>query len=346
MGRSIGLFLTGLIAAGLSIAVTPRAHADSPSIGIMTSAVGVAGREEPIDVTLWYPAAPGGRLEDVGASKVFEGVEAWRDAPVMAGRFRLVVMAFGGLRSNPYVGDWIAADLARHGYVVAVAHPPKLGPHAARRAVEEIWRRPADLSAALTAVRKDRRLAARLSPDKASAIGFFLGGTSVLELAGARIDLGLFRISCDAPKKGPDCSWYEANGVDLHTFSLDSVAKPHPDPRIGAIVAVDPELSESLAPDSLATISVPAEIISLGGGGHGTTASADLVREIRRARASTVPAASPFSAFAICKQGAAALLMKGGGESGLCNEDHEVREAFHARIASTIIDFLARNGRR
>lgn len=153
------------------------------------------------DVRVWYSAGAAGTAVSVGDNAVFQGAPARQDAAIAAGSFPLVLLAHGGLRSAPDSGAWIASRLATEGFVVAVPHPPQLAP-------EELWLRPADLSATLTAVASDPTLWSRLDTQAVGVLGFQLGGTAALALVGARIDGQRYARSCDRGETGMDCAWF------------------------------------------------------------------------------------------------------------------------------------------
>jgi len=153
-----------------------------------------------------YPTDAKGSAEMIGSSKVFKGTPALRNAPVAEGRFPVIVMAHGGFRAAPHHEGWIASYLAASGYIVGVTRPSALGLKDAEKAVKELWLRPADISAALSALENDPVLSLRTMPGSAAAVGFFLGSASSLALAGARLDPNNFGRSRDRPEAGVDCA--------------------------------------------------------------------------------------------------------------------------------------------
>lgn len=335
-----------LVAAVLLHAAAGAAHAHRPDVaGLRVAAADVPERGEAVEVDLWYPTDAEGTPEPLGAGPVFEGTPALRDAPVAEGAFPVVVLAHGGLRAAPRHADWIAARLAARGYIVAVAHPPPLGERGAQAAVPEVWLRPADLSAALTAVERDPDLAPHVAPGQAATVGFFLGGTSALALAGARLDARSYAASCDQGGTGLDCRWFAKNGVDLRTADPAQVSRPHRDVRIKAAVAVDPELSGHFDPASLAAVGIPVAVVNLGRPGAlvpGLDASG-LEKAIPGARYETVPDAAPFSAFAPCTPRGAALLREEGEDDALCRDGGDrPRAQIHDQLAATIEAALRR----
>lgn len=335
IGMAVALGL-GLHAASLRAEEGTAAQAP----GFRTLTVAAPARGQAIGVTVWYPAKEGGEPAAFGASPVFTGVTGRRGAAVADGRFPVVLIAHGGLRANPGAAGWIAAALARRGTVAVIAHPPALKPTDARRAVAEAWLRPGDLSVALDAVLADPELAPHAAPDRVAALGFFLGGTSALAVAGGRLDGERFRGSCDAPRRGPDCGWFTAQGVDLHAAAGPEVAASRRDPRVTLAVAVDPELADSFAPASLSPPAVPVHLLHTG------PAVKALKSLIPGVEPEALPAATPFSLFGTCTPKAAAILEEEGEDPALCRDgDGPPRAALHTRIAERIGTLLDR-GRR
>jgi predicted dienelactone hydrolase len=327
--------------------LTGAAHAGpAHNIGIRSVTTWVPARGQSIEVTVWYPTDAKSSSEMVGESQIFKGAPAMRNAPVAEGRSPAIVMAHGGFRTAPYHEGWIAASLAARGYIVGVARPPALGPKNARKAIPELWLRPADLSAAITAMESDPVLSQRIMPGKAAAVGFFLGGTSALALAGARLDANSYGRSCDPPKAGVDCAWFSRSGVDLKKIDTSSLSRSRRDERIKAVIAVDPELSTSFAPESLVGIRIPVDIINLGSPDTIAPAleASGLRAHIPSSRYHTVPDATRFSAFNPCTPDGPALLREEGDDDAICRDSGtRPREEIHREIAGKIADALHRS---
>jgi predicted dienelactone hydrolase len=221
---------------------------------------------------------------------------------------------------------------------VAVVHPPRLGEGDAAKAVGEISLRPADLSATLDALAKDKDVAPHLAPGKTAAVGFFLGGTAALQLAGATLDAESYRRSCDRPK-GPDCQWFAKSGVDLHKVADAEITGAHHDPRIGVAVAVNPELAGNFAKGSLVGVKIPFRVINLGPPGDMPPHldASGLSGELAGERYVALADVSPFDAFSQCTPKASAILREEGEDDTLCPEGQSgARAAQHARIAEAI----------
>lgn len=322
----------------LLMGIAPSQADPSHQVGVETLVITPPEREGQIELTLWYPAKEDGSSELFGESKIFEGVSVRRDATLADGTFPLIVLAHGGLRSNPDLAGWIASYLAGRGNLVILVHAPQFAEADAATAVSEAWLRPSDLSAALSSIEEDPTVAPHLDLDKVAAVGFFLGGTSALAVAGARFDAYGYKRSCDQPI-GPDCQWFARNGVDLHQVEDSIVTKSHLDPRIKLAVVINPELSTSFARDSLTSIKIPVHVIILG---QLRPDISVLQGHIPQARYVVISDAAPSSAFSQCTQEAAALLAEEGEDVMICRDGgSRSREEIQAEIGSIIEAALA-----
>jgi predicted dienelactone hydrolase len=324
----------------LALLVAPTIpHADAADrIGVRTIAVPAPARGTQLDVTLWYPTISDDAPVVVGDNAVFKGSSAHRDAPIASGSFPIILLSHGGLRAAPNLGVWIASRLAAQGFIVAAPHPPKPNGQNAWDATREIWLRPADLSATLTAVERDPGLAGRIDAREVGILGFLLGGSSALALAGARVDAETYARSCDNGGVGLDCAWFTKSGVDLHEVDTTNVGRSNLDPRIKAVVAVDPELTTTFSAASLSGISIPVHIINLGRPDTilpGLRA-ASLEKQIPGARYDLVPDATQFDSFNECKPEGPAILRREGDDESLCNYGTRPREEIHAQLAAMI----------
>jgi predicted dienelactone hydrolase len=319
----------------------------SPTAGLRSIEVATPGRETPISVSLWYPTSEGGSHNVVGGNKVFKGVPVNQDAVIAEGEFPIVLLSHGGLRAAPHLGDWIASYLAMRGFIVAQPHPPQLGSDKAQAAVAEAWLRPADLSATLQAIESDPVLKAHIKTDRVGVLGFLLGGTSALTLAGAEIDPESYAKMCDGEAAiGMDCFWFSENGVDLHEADIKSLEPSNYNRKIKVAIAIDPELSTVFTQASLRNISIPVAIINLGQPETilpGLNASS-LEGVIPNVNYETVPDATQYGAFSECTAKGAIILQSEGDNEAICTDGGErSRAEIHMQLAEMIENTLVQN---
>jgi predicted dienelactone hydrolase len=332
----------------LAAVIVLIALASSPTradelIGVTTLPISAPERGRELTLTLWYPALPGGTPAFIGDNAVFEGAAGQQDAPPADRTFPTLLVSHGGLRSAPNLSGWIGRRLAAEGFLVVAVQGPKLGPKDASKAVAEIWERPADLSAALSALADSAKWSKHVDQEKVAALGFFLGGTAALSLAGGRLDADAFKQSCSTDPQSVDCGWFKANGVDLNAVDVDALARSNLDPRIKMAVAVDPEYSASFSRESLGAIGIPVEIFNMGGPGTMPTAfdASKLRTASSRITYAMLLGATRFSMFSLCKPKGAAILAEDGGEDAICrDETADHRQRVHEELAALLVSHL------
>ncbi len=345
--RTLGILLVLPLSSAITEAGQAGAH---DQVGVRRMAVLAPDRGVELEATVWYPAAAGGVATKVGDNAVFQGAAARWDAPIADGPWPLIVLSHGGLRSAPDSGAWIASRLAAAGFVVAAPQPPRLEGERINNVASEPWLRLADLSATLSALARDPILGTRLDMDAVGALGFQLGGTAALMLVGARLERRAYAHLCDRDPAALDCPWFAAQGIDLHAVDAAPAERSRSEPRVRAVIAVDPELAEALEPVSLTTIAAPVLIINIAGSDASAPApdGSSLAGAIPGADYDLISDASPFSAFNPCKPNGAAILREEGGEEAVCSDGRRPRAEVHAVLADvTAAFFLAhlKNGR-
>jgi predicted dienelactone hydrolase len=71
----------------------------------------------------------------------------------------------------------MASRLAERGFMVAMLRQPNPHSQSPQEVLQEIWLRPADVSATLTAIESDAALSGRIDADRVGVLGFQIGGT-------------------------------------------------------------------------------------------------------------------------------------------------------------------------
>jgi predicted dienelactone hydrolase len=306
------MFLAAMLSvAAIGAALQRPAAADDP-VGVRQISAWSRERGAALDVTVWYPAAPGGSPVTLGESPFFVGTPALRDAPLADGRFPVILLSHGaGIGGNAAALSWIATPLAEHGYIVAAPnHPGNSGPDRSARETMKLWLRPADLSASLDALGASGLFAPHLEPGKVGVLGLSAGGSTALAIAGARFDAQRLAAYCDTDALNPSlCGWVRQSGVDLHAMDMRGAGRDNRDPRVGFAMAIDPAPVDVFDPGSFAGIAIPMALVNLGRPGEipVTLQAAGIAAEIPQASYATVADARHFSMFALCKPGAAEL---------------------------------------
>ena len=325
--------ISAILCASLIALINSNALSTAAPIGVSTfgSPGGTSGR--PISITVWYPALDGGLEAEVGANAVFAGVSAFRDAELAAGRFMTVIISHGGLRSAADSGAWLSARLAANGYVaVEVNAPPPRHPGEAQ---DEIWRRTEDISTALSLLEEEPRWAAHIDSRRVAVLGFQLGGTAALIVAGVPLDVSQYDHFCDADPARSECAWRAAAGDSLTSADYKRLGQLRRDQRISAAIAVNPEYVAAFTASNLADLAVPIGLIETGP--QNTEAAA--LRAEATATWSLLDA-SPADTFGLCTKTGARILREEGGDPSLCSGKPQARQRVHGDIEAAVVDFL------
>jgi predicted dienelactone hydrolase len=299
---SIAVFVTALMSASAHEAATAPYHDGEAQREFAPSVARDwrGAKTERLITTLWYPVDP--RIleqpHDIGfpGHAVFRGHPIAWGAPLSAAtrKYPLIVLSHGtGGSANDL--DWLASALAVNGYIVAgVNHPGNnaLGP-LTRAGFMLWWERATDVSEVLDALLSDPVFGMHVDRQRIGAVGFSLGGYTVLELAGARTDLKAFKRFCRSSAADAICHPPEMNRITtvagdsppavMSPETLASIAKAgasYQDKRIKAVFAIAPALGEAFNGRSFADVRIP---VSLTAGTSDMTAPPDTnVRRIAR----------------------------------------------------------------
>ncbi|QND56004.1 alpha/beta hydrolase family protein [Mesorhizobium huakuii] len=331
-------FWTMLCTILVSTMLMLNASIAGDTVGVRQFAAPSKERGIDLDVTVWYPAQPGGEPANLGDSELFVGTSAMRDAPISDGKFPLILLSHGaGLAGTPQALSWIATPLARQGFVVAApTHPGNGGKNGSAAETMKLWLRPADLTATLDAIGKDGFFGDHLEQSKVGVLGLSMGGNTALAIAGARVDPKRLAAYCDTDALNASlCQWVRQSGVDLHAMDLRPAGRDNSDQRIRFAMAIDPAPVDVLDLKSFAGISIPVAIVNLGRPGKipATTDASGIAKAVSNASYATIKDASHYSMFGACKPGAAAIIVSEEIGDPLCDDGGgRSRGEIHAQL--------------
>jgi predicted dienelactone hydrolase len=321
--------------------------ANAGDVGIMNFTFNAPQRDRLVQALVWYPSTTSGRIEYVGDNAVFKGTVANRDAVPDGKKHPLIIFSHGSGGNAAGLG-WIAGRLAAEGYVVIAAnHQGSTSGDSTPETNVKIWQPPQDMSAMLDAISASPALQRIVDTNTTTAIGFSMGGHTVLALAGVTAKVDAFAQFCDDHRDSPNCIWFDrGNGlikghVDLHKLDPLQFEQNLSDKRVSRVIAIDPGVAPALNSESLTAISVPTLLVNLGQGEAiplGVRAD-KIAQTIPNARYETIAGANHFSFLSECKAlGWAYVMME--GDDPVCTESDRSRAEIHEEIAGKILAFL------
>lgn len=311
--------------------------------GLTTTQIDVPHRDVPLDVTVWYPAEPGGAPELIGQNALFYGHYVLRDAAPKSGGHPVVVLSHGSGGNAQQLG-WLAGDLARRGMIViGTDHPGTRSRDSDPHRTVHIWERPDDLTALLDWIAAEPPVGLTADMAQVGVLGFSLGGHSALALAGLRVSKDLFIDYCEANAGKIDCGWMQAAGVDFTAIDRDQYEASHADPRVKAVVAVDPALPQAVPEGGAGEITARTLIFNLGEVETVPPAMrADGVAgQIAGASFDAVPGAYHFSFLAECSAMGRIVIGLAGDDNICSDKGMRDRAVIHQELRAQIGDFLA-----
>lgn len=318
-----------------------------PNVGFDRFDIQADHRARPIAAAIWSPLGRKTYAAPVGDSFVFEPVDAYIGAALPDQELPLVVVSHGSGSSIDGTA-WLAAGLAERGALVLVVnHPGTTSGDSSPRRTVRLSERAADLSAALDHVLADPYFKERIDPDRITALGFSLGGSTVLGIAGLRLDPEAYGAYCDMfGEAAQDCLFLSRGGVDLENLPPEFSAEMS-DARFTSIIAVDPGFTYAAISESASEIDVPVQLVTLGDSFPWPavdvrTQGSGLVDMLPRVEHTVIPNAHHYSFLPICKQNAAQLLIE-EGEYPICDDpDGWDRATVHDASIASIARFLER----
>ncbi|POA20801.1 dienelactone hydrolase [Pseudomonas sp. FW300-N1A1] len=208
---------------------------------------------QPMDAIAFYPST------GIEHSSRVEGyrIDASEDARVAIGRFPMLMLSPGNTGTPLALHD-LATSLARKGFVVvAVTHPgDNSRDHSRLGTLSNLYGRPIQISAAITATLGDPLLAPFVHADQVGVIGYSAGGETALILSGATPDLERLRRYC---RERPDDR--DACNTRGELIADRDDLQPEADPRVHALMLMAP-LSLKFSRQTLAGVHIPVLLYS------------------------------------------------------------------------------------
>ena len=216
-----------------------------------------------LNTAIWYPTRDTSYTTLIGDNPAFIGTQVIKDAKIQSGTFPVILLSHG-YRGNWRNQNWLATKLASQGYIVAaVDHPGTTSFDQSPKQAAKWWERPQDVSRVLDYLLSEAPWKQSAIADNVSAIGHSLGGWTVMQLAGAKIDRQTFEANCLVYPNPRTCGLAEELGLDkIQEEEPDQ--KDLSDPRIRRVVSLDLGLARSFSVDTLNDIEVPTLILAAG----------------------------------------------------------------------------------
>ncbi|MCY9865606.1 alpha/beta fold hydrolase [Vibrio coralliirubri] len=300
----------------------------------------------PLNTAIWYPTQDVSDTTLIGDNPAFIGTQVIKDAEIESGTFPVILVSHG-YRGNWRNQNWLATELANSGYIVAaVNHPGTTSFEQSPVQAAKWWERPRDITRILDYLLSEIQWKQAVNADNITAIGHSLGGWTVMQLAGAKIDRATFEAECFIYLNPRTCGLSDEFGLSQVQPSEPS-NKDLSDPRIQRIVSLDLGLARSFSLQSLNNITVPTLILAAGIdiGDLPQALESGYIAEhmpLNLRRYKVYESATHFSFIQSCKPGAIPMLEEEVPGDGIICKDGvgTSRDQLHQLILNDIISFL------
>jgi len=221
------------------------AQQSSAYIGQRSFAFKDSQRNRPLLTELWYPTTEAPTNNDKTFSPFIRQFTR-RNASLPAKKMPLILLSHG-TGGGRLTMEWLAQGLVKEGYMVAaVDHWGNTYDNKIPIEFCKPWERPLDISYVLTALLSDKEVSTVIDSTLIGAIGFSLGGYTVLALAGASINYDtLIHFYKTAGRKEIETPEMPGTARFLDDTALLSAMHRVPvlkDTRIKAFFAISPAL--------------------------------------------------------------------------------------------------------
>lgn len=223
-------------------------------------------RNRPVVTEVWYPCTDTAKAKEI-PHYPFIHIPTIRNGNIADKKFPLVMISHG-TGGGRITLEWLADKLVQNGFIVAaVDHYGNTYDNKIPEDFIEPWRRPLDISYAITALLQDEIFGSRIDTARIGAAGFSIGGYTVLALAGGKLDLFALEKYLGTPSGSKEMHIPEFPNIDKLIDSATVLksfqeSPPLKDSRIKAFFAICPAIGQGFTTTSqFADVHTPVYIV-------------------------------------------------------------------------------------
>lgn len=342
--KSILFILTAFFAAHT---VSAQAQEYQPAMAALEIADTDGGRD--LEGLVWYPTEATGPTTLDFRSEVWVGTHVVSDAEFADGRFPLLVLSHG-MFGNARNQAWLAAALAKQGYVVAaISHPGTSTWSRDPDQRRELWERPGDVTRVIDFAITSPTLSPHVDPDRIFMAGHSLGGFTAVALAGGRYDAANLKRFCDGTPGELACGILNDWKIAHTPADRAAMEADLSDPRIRAFAVFDLGGTQSFSTASLGQIDRPMLVFGAPIMNSGLTLDIEsraLIDALppEKARYIEPETLAHFDFLGQCKPGGLELLAREEpGDEIICMNGGAPRAAKHEMIIDAVTRFFSQS---
>ncbi|MGA1939288.1 hypothetical protein [Arcobacter sp. YIC-310] len=298
-------------------------------VGFTTFDVYSKHRNHDIKTMVFYPSSDKEEFI-LGKHKLFMSQSVALDGTLKKGKYPLIFLSHGGLRSAPNKIDWLAKVLAQKGFIVLLTRS-KLDK---KIAFYEPWFRANDMLISLEKLKESEKFKDSIDYENINSVGFLLGATSLALSSSAKLNIESYKNQC-LNTQSLDCTWYKKNDIDLKSFDMSFIENIEVLLPSKKVVLFDMEYSKMFDKNSLKYAMSNFLFVNLSDQkvlDNSHFKDGFLYKNIKNANV--------FSSFSLCtKKGE--IILKGTKEKpNLCSQKSIEKRDFYDIIITEILSYL------
>ena len=212
---------------------------------------------QPLKVKLWYQRGE----QNCGATICLDKSQ-WPQ--------RVALISHGAFGS-PIEMNWLGYALASQGWLVAgIAHYGESWVYGKETidpsVITRFWQRPQEVSFALNQLANDTFINTKIDTDNVLMLGHSSGGFTAFAMAGAKLEAGKSERYCALASNNKDksCDYNVKKPQSLSQQQITKISEQQAsmrDPRVKAIISLDPALGHAVSETSLNDVKVPTLVV-------------------------------------------------------------------------------------
>ncbi len=298
-------------------------------VGFSTFDVYSKHRNSNIKSMVFYPSVDNEEFI-LGQHKLFVSQSVALNGALKNGKYPLIFLSHGGLRSASNQIDWLAKALVQKGFIVLLTRS-KLDK---KTAFYEPWLRANDIFISFEKLKENEKFKDSIDYENINSVGFLLGATSLALSSSSKLNYVEYKNQC-LNTQSLDCTWYKENGIDLEVFDKSFIKDIKVSLPSKKAILFDMEYSNMFDKNGLENSIIGFSFINL---------SNQKVLDNSHFKDSftyeKIEDSNVFSSFSLCtKKGK--MILKGIKEKpNLCYEDKVSKEQIHKKIIDKILNYL------
>jgi len=299
------------------------------NIGYQNYSLFSKNRDKNINAMLFYPSI---EKEDfvLGKHKLFMPENVSLGGKIKKGKYPLLLLSHGGLRSSLNQINWLAKNLAKEGFIVLLTRSNL----DKKFVLYEPWFRANDIYIAFEKLKNDKKFKNSIDFENINSVGFLLGASSLILSSSAKINYTSYKNQC-SNSQSLDCAWYEKSSINLDSFDKKIIKDIQVSLPIKKAVLFDTEHSKIFDKNSLKSSKSDFYFINLS-----NMKALDNSHFNDKYKYEKIKNTNAFSSFSLCTNKGELILKGTEDNKNICFDNNSKKKVIHEIILNRILEYF------